>query len=58
MLFRSQVRREIEIRDERDTARAFAPLVQANDAVYLDSGSLTAKEVTAQIIALVKKVKP
>lgn len=44
---------EIEERDQRDKTRADSPLVQANDAVYLDSSGLTIEEVVEKISALV-----
>ena len=44
---------EIEERDHRDKTRADSPLVQAEDAIYLDSSGLTVEEVLAQILELV-----
>lgn len=50
-----KTRREIEERDHRDRSRAVSPLVQAADAVYLDSTALTADEVVEVIVRLAKK---
>ena len=37
--------RAIEERDQRDRTRVEAPLVQAPDAIYIDSGGLTIEQV-------------
>lgn len=44
---------EIEERDQRDKTRADSPLVQAEDAVYIDSSALTIEQVVAKILDLV-----
>ena len=46
---------EITQRDQRDRQRTESPLVQAPDAVYLDSTGLTPDEVVAQILKLVRE---
>ena len=46
--------REIEERDRRDRTRAEAPLMQAPDAMYLDSSTLTIDEVQEQILAIIR----
>lgn len=46
---------ELRERDLRDRTRAASPLVAAEDAIVLDSTSLTEDEVLAQIEALVKE---
>lgn len=46
---------ELRERDQRDRTRAASPLVAAEDAVVLDSTSLTEDEVLAQIEVLVKE---
>jgi CMP/dCMP kinase len=51
---RSQTEQEMLERDQRDSTRAEAPLVQAPDAVYLDSGGLTADEVVDAILKIVR----
>ena len=50
-----KTREEIRIRDERDSSRSISPLVQAADAVYLDSTALTAAEVVDVIVRLAEK---
>ena len=45
---------ELAARDERDRGRAESPLVQAPDAVYLDSTGLSEDEVEAAILKLVR----
>ncbi len=45
---------QISERDERDRGRAESPLVQAPDAVYLDSTELTTEEVQEEILRLVR----
>ena len=50
-----QVACEIVQRDERDSHRAESPLVQAPDAVYIDSTGLTPEEVQEQILRLVRE---
>ncbi|MBC7926518.1 MAG: (d)CMP kinase [Bryobacteraceae bacterium] len=49
-----QTARELAERDGRDRTRAEAPLVQAGDAVYIDSGEMTAGEVVEAILKLVR----
>jgi cytidylate kinase len=46
--------REIRERDHRDRSRAEAPLVQAPDAVYLDTSRMTIEEVEEAILKLVR----
>lgn len=43
--------RDLEERDERDVARAVAPLKPAEDAVLLDSSSLTVEQVVDLIVS-------
>ena len=50
-----QLMAEIEERDRRDSQRADSPLVQAPDAVYLDSSSLTIEQVVEAILQLVRQ---
>ena len=47
--------RDIADRDERDRSRAEAPLVQAPDAVYLDSGGLSIEQVEEQVLKIVRE---
>jgi cytidylate kinase len=51
---REELARQIAWRDERDTHRAESPLVQAPDAVYLDSTGLTPEQVEEEILKLVR----
>ena len=46
--------REVEDRDRRDRARAHSPLRQAEDAVYLDTSSLSPVEVEDEILRVVR----
>jgi cytidylate kinase len=46
---------EIEERDQRDKTRADSPLVQAEDAIYLDSSGLTIEEVVEQVLTIVAR---
>ena len=46
-------RAAIESRDSRDSSRADSPLVQAADAVYIDSSHFTVEEVIDQVMTLV-----
>ena len=42
-------------RDRQDMTREISPLVQAEDAVLVDSSDMTIEEVAARIMSLVKK---
>jgi cytidylate kinase len=46
--------REIAERDSRDRTRAEAPLVQAPDAIYVDSGGLSVPEVVEAVLKVVR----
>lgn len=46
---------EIEERDIRDRTREDSPLVQAADAIYLDSSSLTAEQVVERMAEIVEQ---
>ena len=46
--------REIRERDHRDASRADSPLMQAPDAVYLDTTLLSIDEVVAEVLKLVR----
>jgi cytidylate kinase len=50
----SDLRVEILQRDERDRARAVAPLIPAEDAVMIDTTSLSPAEVLAKVDELLK----
>ena len=49
-----ETRAAIETRDNRDSTRAASPLVQADDAVYIDSSSFTIEEVIDQVMKIVE----
>jgi cytidylate kinase len=51
----AQITREIEERDCRDKGRKTAPLVQAADAIYIDSSAMTIDAVIAQVLSLVSQ---
>ncbi|ASP40389.1 cytidylate kinase [Bacterioplanes sanyensis] len=48
---------DIRARDERDSSRAVAPLKPAQDAVVIDSTSLSIDEVCDQVMALVHQAR-
>jgi cytidylate kinase len=48
------VERQIRERDQRDRRRAESPLVQAPDAVYVDSTGLSVEEVEAAILKIIR----
>ena len=48
------VAREMAERDQRDRTRAESPLVQAPDAIYVDSTGLTIEEVEEAILKIVR----
>lgn len=50
-----QIKEDIILRDKRDSERAQAPLVQAKDAVLLDSTGINVDEVLKKIETLAKK---
>lgn len=52
---RERLAEELSQRDQRDRQRAESPLVQAPDAVYLDSTQLTPDEVVEEILKLVRE---
>lgn len=48
---------DIRARDERDSSRAVAPLKPAQDAIVIDSTSLSIDEVCDQVMALVHQAR-
>ena len=48
---------EIRQRDRRDRERADSPLVQARDALYLDTSNQTVDEVIEKILKMVQVVE-
>ena len=51
----SELKNEIELRDERDTKRSHSPLKQTQDSILIDSSSRTVREITNLIIKLVNE---
>lgn len=51
------VRKEVLERDRRDSSRSVAPLLQAPDAVEVDSSSLDIDQVAERIVAQVREVE-
>ncbi|MDU5530225.1 (d)CMP kinase [Negativicoccus succinicivorans] len=52
----AQIVQNIQERDRKDTERAISPLRQAEDAILLDTTSLTQEETIDRLTAMVKKV--
>jgi hypothetical protein len=52
----NDIEKDIIDRDNRDMSREFAPLRQAEDAVYLDLSEMTIDEVVEKIISFYEKV--
>ncbi|CAK7030479.1 (d)CMP kinase [uncultured Phascolarctobacterium sp.] len=50
-----QLQTDIEARDKQDCEREIAPLCCAEDAIYLDTSSMSILEVTAKILHLVRE---
>lgn len=50
-----QLKRDIALRDERDSKRVVSPLIKANDAIEIDTTSLTIDQVVAEIMSLVRE---
>jgi CMP/dCMP kinase len=50
-----EVRRQIEARDQGDSTRAVAPLKQAEDAIVVDTSSMTLDQVVMQMERLVRE---
>ena len=46
---------EIILRDKQDSSREFAPLVQAKDAILIDSSNLSVEEVLATVKSYIQK---
>ncbi len=57
MLSLEDTRTEIHQRDQRDSLRADSPLVQAKDAIYIDTSEKSIKEVVRQILRLVERLQ-
>jgi CMP/dCMP kinase len=51
-----EMKREIELRDHRDTTRADSPLTRAEDAIYIDSSEMTVDEVVDRILEIARQI--
>ena len=51
----NQVRAGLAFRDKQDREREIAPLVQAPDAVYIDSTGMSIQQVTDQVLQLARQ---
>jgi cytidylate kinase len=51
-----EMKREIELRDHRDTTRADSPLTRAEDAIYIDSSEMIVDEVVDRILEIARRV--
>jgi len=49
------VKKDIEYRDKNDSSREFAPLSKAQDAIEIDTTSLTIDEVAQKIIGIIRE---
>jgi CMP/dCMP kinase len=54
----TELEKEIALRDKRDSEREVSPLVKAEDAVEMDTTSLTIEQVTEKILSLIKGADP
>ncbi len=50
-----EILKDIEKRDYNDIHRDFSPLVQAKDAVYIDTSNMNIEEVTNKILSFIKQ---
>ncbi len=50
-----ELKKEIALRDKLDSEREASPLVQAEDAIFIDTTSLTIEEVSKKIMQLAKE---
>lgn len=50
-----EIAKDIEERDYRDMHRETTPLMQADDAILIDSSDMTIEEVTARIVELARE---
>ena len=51
----SELKADIQNRDRLDSSRDISPLVQAEDAIAIDTGSLTIDEQIEKIIEIINK---
>lgn len=50
-----EVKKDIEYRDNNDSSRDFAPLIKADDAIEVDTTSLSIEDVAKKIMSYIKK---
>ena len=50
----NELKKEIEQRDYNDKHRDFAPLVQAEDAIYIDTSFMNVDQVVSKILSYIK----
>lgn len=50
----AEVKKEIEERDRQDMGRAFAPLIQTDDMIVIDTTNMRREDATARIIEIVE----
>lgn len=50
-----ELKEEIALRDKKDSERVASPLVQAKDALFIDTTALTIEEVSEKIMQLAKE---
>ena len=51
---RAQIERDIALRDRQDSSRAVSPLKKAEDAIEIDTGTLSVDQVVARIRSIVE----
>jgi cytidylate kinase len=49
-----EVRRELQARDRRDTERAATPLIQASDAIFIDTTEMELDRVIDRVLEIVE----
>lgn len=54
----ASIKEQIVIRDNQDKARPVGRLIQADDAVYLDTSSMNKKEVIEKMFQLITAINP
>ena len=54
---RAQITKEIEERDRQDSGRALAPLKKADDALLIDSSSMSIDDVLDRMLSEIEKAK-
>jgi cytidylate kinase len=50
-----EVLEDLQRRDERDSKRSVAPLVQAKDAIHIDTTHMSAEEVFGKVLSVIKQ---